>query len=107
MVQQRLPEPLAHVCVAGCTLEVHGGELGEGVLIQVFVIVFFFGKILLHGQVVDVYLLDDCPFALELLKTDTDMQRVTLQGVQNMLGILMINRLIAVKNLTDLKCINR
>lgn len=72
MVQQRLPEPLADVGVAGCTLEVHGGKLGEGVLIQVIIV--FFGKIFLHGQVVDVYLLDDCPFPLKLLKTDTDVQ---------------------------------
>lgn len=72
MVEQGLPKPLADVGVGGCTLEVHGGKFGEGVLIQVIVV--FFGKIFLHGEVVNVYLFSNYPSPLKILKTDKDMQ---------------------------------
>ncbi len=79
MVKQGLPKPLADVG-GGCgTLEVHGGKFGKGVFIQVIVV--FFGKLFLHGEVVDVYLLANYLFNLKILKTDIDMQRLTLKGI--------------------------
>lgn len=64
MVQQGLPKPLADVAVGGCALEVHGGKFGEGVLVQVIVVLL--GETLLHWLLVDVYLLCDSP--LKFLK---------------------------------------
>lgn len=72
MVKQGLPKPLADVAGCGCTLEVHGGKFGEGVLVQVIVV--FLGEVFLHGEFVNVNLLDDRPFPLKILTTDRDMQ---------------------------------
>lgn len=70
VVKQRLSEPLTDVGGGGCTLEVHGGKFGERVLIQVIVV--FFRKICLHGELIDVDLLCDHP--LKFLQTESNVQ---------------------------------
>lgn len=65
MVEQWLSKPLTDVSGSVGTLEVHGGELGEGVLIQVIVV--FFRKIFVYGQVINVYLFNDSSFPLNIL----------------------------------------
>lgn len=82
MVKKGLPEPLANVGGAGCALKVHGGKLGEGILIQVIVVVF--RKLLLHLDFVNVYLLNDDSSPVRDLTTDTEIQRLTLAGLHKM-----------------------
>lgn len=76
VVKQRLPQPVADVGGRSRTLEIHGCELGEGVLIQVKVVVFLCTE--LHWKVVDVDLLQPPP--TDVLQTDADVWQCALQG---------------------------
>lgn len=69
VVKQRLPKPLKDVGGCGSTLEVHGGECGEGVLVQVVLVLV---GVVLHWEVVDVDLLQPPP--ANILSTNADVR---------------------------------
>lgn len=65
MIKQWLPKFLVDVGGCGRTLEVHGGKFGEGVLIQVSIIVA--EMFVIHGDFIYVNFLDDHPFSIKIL----------------------------------------
>lgn len=65
MMKQGLPKFLADVGGCGRTLEVHGGKFGEGVLVQVRIIIAEW--VVFHGEVIDVNFLYDHPFPIKIL----------------------------------------
>lgn len=71
VVKQRLPQPLTDEGGRSRTLEIHGGELGEGVLIQVNVVVFL--RIELHWKVINVDFFQPPPSYV--LQTNSDMSQ--------------------------------
>lgn len=71
VVKQGLPKPLKDVVGCGRALEVHGGECGEGVLVQVVLVLVLVG-VVLHREVVDVDLLQPPP--ANILSTDADVR---------------------------------
>lgn len=86
MIKQGLPKFLADVGGCGCTLEVHGGEFGEGVLIQVCIIIAEW--VVFHGEVIDVNFLYDHPFPVKILtkemqKFAESSTKFNLKKVQN------------------------
>lgn len=81
VVKQRLPQPLTGVGWRSRTLEVHRGELGEGVLIQVDVVVFLLVE--LHWKVVNVDLLQPPPS--HVLQTDADIWQCAMPDLQNVM----------------------
>lgn len=79
MVKQWLAQPLADVCGTGSALEFHGGELGEGVLIQVIVVLI--RDVHRHGSLVQVKHLQRCALSLNVLRAQPRTLPAELKSV--------------------------